>query len=1223
MNSLLEICQAINEINDNFTMEDVKKKIHTLRSQFLKELREFLDSKQDDVANQIMKPKLWCFDKLKFLKDHCSLKRSTTLEFEDSNALDTDPEFEELRENVLHEYEIEEMSRVASETSEEIIEEYCASDDLEEFDAQKYILWTKDMVEYLINRYRQHENLYNTKNPYYMDRPKRFNSMLAICKELKRYNQNLTVDDVKKKIHTLRSQYVKELRDIYLSQRDVVEPKLWCFEQMEFLKPYCRMKRKFSNNTIEKAAKYSPLNSSESNAEAYSECETPYELDQSTANRMWNRHLVQLLISKYRRHEHLYNTNNPQYLDREARLKSLQDIAKSLQRINANITIYHIKKKIHTLRTQYLKELRELQENAVGKATAPKLWCYRQLAFLEPHCVIKNSTANSNEVEMELVSNDPIGADEAHDINTFYLDYEEINEEFDLHEDNTLDKQDVLWTREMLELLIQKYQQHENLYNKTHAHYNNATKNLKSFRDICKSTKKLNPDITEEDVKNEINNLKRQYVEDLKRLEGRRDLKPKLWCFEQFAFLRPYCDDQRKYNLDDLEMQETDGNENAAYIECEKPIKDGKEHQTSKEILRYLRCGEILIASSCDYKDPYILKCDHCGDVYSAVDSFLNHCIYHFQLGEKNEIGLKENSCREQKSGCNEVNGATNELYSVEIAVDKFENPEMDEEGQDDDEHVEESQFNDLEDFEPLEYDPYVTEEFSVDEECQAYEGEDPLDLYGEEIESQFDEEEDYTMFSEQLHSKDPAELSSYDDQEYLYDEHIENVQTQNYTPVFVLNFIKSEKNLLAFIKAYHKQPYLWRRHHTDQIQRRNSPIYLQKIATELREHHHLSLNVKEVTMLIRHVRGQYRILLNPRTMAGEYKAKSTKTLTTRCARALEFLQPFMEISSISRLNEKHSNLSSRQIVQLLRIYQQFPNLWNTNRIEYVCRNKRQESLVAMQRQIKLKMDWATTLSDLRRYLYGLHIQCSREKSCSGKICKYYEHMAFLVDHVAPFKCSLCKRKFKSPFVLKIHHNEHAGDLHLLPPLQCNICQKNFNDFKLYKLHAQRHMDDLQEECTVCGKRFGKPFELRKHQQTHTNETPFCCELCGVAYRHNSSLIAHMRKHRSELCYKCNRCSKRFQSNVQLHEHMKTHQRNTITYDCDMCEKSFKSKETLNAHRASHLRKNEKCTICGEFFGESSLRKHMQGHLENGEVDDNMEGEDFIITIDSEKIHGF
>lgn len=114
-------------------------------------------------------------------------------------------------------------------------------------------MWNKDLTELLITKYQEYENLYNVQHPSYVDRVKRSNALFEICTELKKVNKNITVEEIKKKIHTLRSQYVRELREYNNSKRsgvgadDVVEPKLWCFNQLGFLKQHCVIRKSVSN----------------------------------------------------------------------------------------------------------------------------------------------------------------------------------------------------------------------------------------------------------------------------------------------------------------------------------------------------------------------------------------------------------------------------------------------------------------------------------------------------------------------------------------------------------------------------------------------------------------------------------------------------------------------------------------------------------------------------------------------------------------------------------------------------------------------------------------------------------------------------------------------------------------------------------------------------------------------------------------------------------------
>lgn len=53
-----------------YSIEEIKNKIHTLRSQFRKDIRNIKQSsKSGSGSDDIYHPKLWCFDDLQFLQD--------------------------------------------------------------------------------------------------------------------------------------------------------------------------------------------------------------------------------------------------------------------------------------------------------------------------------------------------------------------------------------------------------------------------------------------------------------------------------------------------------------------------------------------------------------------------------------------------------------------------------------------------------------------------------------------------------------------------------------------------------------------------------------------------------------------------------------------------------------------------------------------------------------------------------------------------------------------------------------------------------------------------------------------------------------------------------------------------------------------------------------------------------------------------------------------------
>lgn len=119
---------------------------------------------------------------------------------------------------------------------------------------------------------------------------------------------------------------------------------------------------------------------------------------------VWNRGSVNLVIENYKKRPLLYDSKNSLYKNRSKRLEALEEILHDVAdncsfAANQGLNTDDIKQKIHTLRTQYFKELNKVKESTLtGNLYVPKLWCFKKLSFLE------NCAANRNHVVF-LVSN--------------------------------------------------------------------------------------------------------------------------------------------------------------------------------------------------------------------------------------------------------------------------------------------------------------------------------------------------------------------------------------------------------------------------------------------------------------------------------------------------------------------------------------------------------------------------------------------------------------------------------------------------------------------------------------------------------------------------------------------------------------------------------------------------------------------------------------------------
>ncbi|XP_037947548.1 uncharacterized protein LOC119679331 isoform X2 [Teleopsis dalmanni] len=126
-----------------------------------------------------------------------------------------------------------------------------------------------------------------------------------------------------------------------------------------------------------------PFDYNESGCRAISQIGSSYKMDH-----LWKRELVMALIKEWRQHDNLYNISNHNYTRKYIRNRSIKAIYNVLKKSQAKITIEMIKKKMHTLRTQFCKE-RKLYIDFKSRNTSyeeyePKLWCYDYLTFLKP-----------------------------------------------------------------------------------------------------------------------------------------------------------------------------------------------------------------------------------------------------------------------------------------------------------------------------------------------------------------------------------------------------------------------------------------------------------------------------------------------------------------------------------------------------------------------------------------------------------------------------------------------------------------------------------------------------------------------------------------------------------------------------------------------------------------------------------------------------------------------
>ena len=94
----------------------------------------------------------------------------------------------------------------------------------------------------LIEMYRSLPTLWKIKSDEYSDREKKAAAYKILHETFKEHFPDSTLDDLKKKLNSLRSNFRAELRKVEKSEKsgagtdDIYKPKLWYFDAMLFLK---------------------------------------------------------------------------------------------------------------------------------------------------------------------------------------------------------------------------------------------------------------------------------------------------------------------------------------------------------------------------------------------------------------------------------------------------------------------------------------------------------------------------------------------------------------------------------------------------------------------------------------------------------------------------------------------------------------------------------------------------------------------------------------------------------------------------------------------------------------------------------------------------------------------------------------------------------------------------------------------------------------------------
>ncbi|XP_075155519.1 uncharacterized protein LOC142228868 [Haematobia irritans] len=420
----------------------------------------------------------------------------------------------------------------------------------------------------------------------------------------------------------------------------------------------------------------------------------------------------------------------------------------------------------------------------------------------------------------------------------------------------------------------------------------------------------------------------------------------------------------------------------------------------------------------------------------------------------------------------------------------------------------------------------------------------------------------------------------------------------------FVSDFLETEEKFLTLVEAYKNQPQLWNLKEYPYVRsstERNT--YFTNIANELRNKLNVQVPNDYIRVAIYRLRQCYRNKCANSGASGEENegVRSAKARPKWYFSKLKFLEPFLCKNSIDKLDTNQPYLQENQIKKLLNLYERYPHLWNTNLIESVCKNKRNASLKQLAETIHSEMGLKVSEFSLKKYLNGLHFRFCKEKTNVLKAdgtplhsSVYYEHMKFLFDHVGPFYCSECSRKYRNPLHLKAHKCQSHG----CERLSCPQCGKQFEQVEPYVAHARRHMNDLNEKCTVCGKMFLRKADLKLHMRSHTGDKPYFCETCGARFAMPTALQQHRKRHTKDYKCHCPICSKPFYTNDHMKRHLETKHSDVRNFECQTCGKAFKTKKTLMGHESTHEEgRKYPCPLCGKMYKNTiGVSQHLRIH---------------------------